>query len=95
MEQEEKGSNYPPPKTVKMFFSAIEKAFQKRDGDKIYRELKELYLTNQYLSIPSKNWEVKISQESYSDNQRESLTYANLMESVKSFALDRARGNWS
>lgn len=39
MELEDKGS-YPPPKTVKMFFSAIEKAFQKRDGDRIYKELK-------------------------------------------------------
>lgn len=95
MDLEEKSPNYPPPKTVKMFFSAVEKAFQKRDGDRIYKELKELYLTNHYSNIPAKNWEIKVVPEAYSDNSRESSTYANLMESVRIFAYDRAKGNWT
>ncbi len=52
---------YKPLKTAKTFISTMQSCFQKREGEKMSRELKELYFTNYYSNIPHKSWDVPIN----------------------------------
>ena len=51
-----------------MFVSTIQNAFSKRDGDKIAKELKDLYQTKLYLNVPEKSWNVSISSQTFAEN---------------------------
>jgi hypothetical protein len=68
MESEDQDS-YRPLKTAKTFVRTLEISFQKKEGEKLSRELKELYFTNNYANIPEKSWNVPINSQVFGDSE--------------------------
>ncbi len=52
MESEGNNESYRAPKTAKIFITTMQTAFQKREGDKLAKEIRDLYYTNYYSSVP-------------------------------------------
>jgi hypothetical protein len=57
---DEEGGSTHSAKSPKMFLFNVEKAFEKRDGDRLYKEFKELYLTQLYQGVNAKSWNIAI-----------------------------------
>lgn len=94
MESEE--ASYRPPKTAKMFVSTIQAAFQKKDGDKMVKEIRSLYFSNDYAAIPEKSWHVSISPSNFSDGESNlGTSFAKMLELIRDYAMERAGNRWS
>jgi hypothetical protein len=93
MEEEQ---DYRPVRTAKIFLQTLQSAFQKRDGDRIAKEFKELYFTNHYDSVPEKSWSVAVNTQAYADCELSvGGLFARVVELGRDFAGERAGGRWS
>lgn len=73
----------------------MQSAYQKRDGDKLAKEIRELYFTQLYANVPEKSWAIAVNTHAFNDGEPMGLSYARVIELVRDFALERAAGRWS
>lgn len=93
MEEEQ---DYRPIRTAKTFLQSLQTAFQKRDGDRIAKEFKDLYFTASYDSVPEKNWLAAVNTQAYADCEPNvGALFARVVELGRDFAGERAGGRWS
>ena len=50
-----------------MFVSTIQNAFAKKDGDKIAKELKDLYQHKLYINVPEKSWNIAFNAQTFQE----------------------------
>lgn len=92
----EEVESYRPPKTAKMFVTAMQAAFLKKDGDKMAKEMRQFYFTNDYAGIPEKNWHVSINPSSFNDGESNlGSSFAKMLELIRDYAMQRAGNRWS
>ena len=84
MEEEGNSQFYQAPKTAKMFVSTIQNAFAKKDGDKIAKELKDLYQHKLYINVPEKSWNIAFNAQTFQEVQNTlGSTFAKMLQLVR------------
>ena len=87
---------YQTLKTAKTFVSTMQSAFNKKDGDKLAKELKDLYQNKSYKNVPEKSWHVSIHTHQFHDSQSNmGASYAKMLELIRDFAMERAAKKWA